>query len=344
MKTWKPALLLGTALIALTLHSHAQQSQSKRTLPRISDEELFPDKVLAKGKGFEVRQSELDDAFISYKASLAARGTQLPEDKRRQLESDLLDQLIFEKILTKRATAEDKTAAAEEAEKAYEQVQSKIPENVFEQRLRASGMDVVKFRERLQAEATRRVVLNRELKEEIKISDADIKEFYGENPTRFEIPDRVRASHILLSTTDSLTSRPVSESVRKEKEAKIKEIRERAVKGEDFAKLAKEFSDDPGSRDRGGEYTFARNEMVKPFENAAFSLEPGEVSDVVESQFGFHVIKLHEKLSPYKRSLDEAKEDIERLLTAREFDKRLPEFFKKLKKDEGVEVLVSPGA
>lgn len=336
-------MILGATLVALTLPAQ-QETQPKRTLPKISDEELFPDKVLAKGKGFEVKQTELDDAFISYKASLAARGSQLPEDRRGKVEADLLDQLIFEKILTKRATAEDKATAVKEADKAYEQVQSKIPEKAFELRLRASGMTVEKFRDRLNGEAIRRVVLNREMKDQIKITDADIKKFYDENAARFEVPDQVKASHILLSTTDPLTGRPVSESIRKEKEAKIKEIRERVVKGEDFAKLAKEYSEDPGSRDRGGEYTFPRGEMVKPFENAAFSMKPGEISEVVESQFGFHVIKLLEKLPAHKRALEESKNDIERLLSSREFEKRLPEFYQKLKKEEGVEVLVTPGA
>ena len=87
MKLWKPAVVLGAALIALTIP--AQEAQPNRTLPKISDEELFPDKVLAKGQGFEVKQSDLDNAFISYKASLAARGTSLPEDRRARVEADL---------------------------------------------------------------------------------------------------------------------------------------------------------------------------------------------------------------------------------------------------------------
>ncbi|MFN7139954.1 MAG: peptidylprolyl isomerase [Limisphaerales bacterium] len=344
MKLWKPAVVLGAALIALTIPAQESDSQPKRTLPKISDEELFPDKVLAKGKGFEVKQSELDNAFISLRATLAARGSSLPEDRRAKVEADLLDQLIFEKILLKRATAEDKNRAQKEAEQAYSEVQGRIPERVFQQRLRASGMTVEGFRERVLAEATRREVLNRTLKEQITISDADIQKFYEDNAERFEVPDQVRASHILLLTSDTLTGRPVSESVRKEKQEKIRGIRERAAKGEDFAQLAKEFSEDPGSRDRGGEYQFARGEMVRPFENAAFSMEPGQVSEVVESQYGFHVIKLHEKIPAHKRTVQQAKEDIKRVLTAREFDKRLPEYFEELKKEEGVQVLVNIGS
>lgn len=340
MKLWKPVVVLGAALIALTIP--AQDAEPRRTLPKISDEELFPDKVLARGKDFEVKQSELDSAFISFKASLAARGTPLPEDRRLKVEADLLDQLIFERILNKRATEEDKAKGREEADQAYEQMKSQIPEAIFEQRLRASGMTIEKFRERLLAESIRREVLNRMLRQKIEIPESEIKKYYDENSARFEIPDRVRASHILLSTIDTLTERPVSEAVRKEKEAKIREIRERVLNGEDFAKLAKEFSEDPGSRDRGGEYVFARGEMVKPFENAAFSLKPGEVSDIVESQYGFHVIKLLEHLPAHKRSLEDAMEDIKRLLTAREFEKQLPAFFEKLKKEEEVQVLYSP--
>ncbi len=338
MKIWKPVVIAVALFTALTLPSQ-QDAPKARTLPKISDEDLFPDKVLARGKGFEVKQSELENAFISYKASLAARGTALPESKREKAEIDLLDQLIFEKILVKRATDADKAVAQKESDKAFAEVETKIPQNVFVQRLRASGMDLASFRERLLSEALRRAVLDRELKAEIKIPDSEIKKFYEEFPVRFEIPEQARASHILISTIDKSTGRPVSDTLRGEKKKQIETIREKIKEGEDFAKVAKEVSEDPGSRERGGEYTFARGEMVKPFENAAFTLKPGELSDVVESQFGFHVIKLHEKLPAHKRPLSDATEDIRKLLTTREFDKQLPLFFEKLKKEAGVEIL-----
>jgi peptidyl-prolyl cis-trans isomerase NIMA-interacting 1 len=102
--------------------------------------------------------------------------------------------------------------------------------------------------------------------------------------------EEIRASHVLLGFTGSSRS----EATRTKDEARklAENVRRRALKGEDFQALARELSDDPTAKARGGDLgKFTRERMVKPFSDAAFTLKPGDVSDVVETQFGFHVIK-----------------------------------------------------
>src|SRR5262249_17743590 len=115
-------------------------------------------------------------------------------------------------------------------------------------------------------------------------------------------------------------------------------IRDSAKKGEDFAQLAKEFSEDPGSKDKGGEYTFGRNQMVPEFVAAAFSLTPGEVSDVVTCTYGYSDINEFDNMQ-YKKNLEEVKDQDKKILDKQEVEKQLPDFMKNLQKEGKVEIL-----
>ena len=134
-------------------------------------------------------------------------------------------------------------------------------------------------------------------------SRAEAEAFYAGNLDKFKKPELVKASHILVSVTADATPETVLES-----EKKAKSLFERVKKGEDFAALAKEFSDDPGSKERGGDLDFfAKDQMVPEFAEAAFSLKKNEVSQPVRSQFGYHVIKATDRKPEGTATLAEAK-------------------------------------
>ena len=142
--------------------------------------------------------------------------------------------------------------------------------------------------------------------EAVSASDDDIQRYYAAHEGDFASPEQVRARHILLKmapdTTDDLKA-----EVRK----KAAEILAKARAGEDFAALAKQYSEDPGSAQQGGDLgAFARGRMVQPFEDAAFALAPGQISEVVESPFGFHIIKVEGKEEARSRPLDEVRGEI----------------------------------
>ena len=140
-------------------------------------------------------------------------------------------------------------------------------------------------------------------KDEAMIAEA--KKFYDENSTYFEKPEQVRASHILIKSDAA-----AGEEEKAAAKAKAEEVLAKAKAGEDFAALAKEYSEDPGSKDNGGEYTFPRGQMVKAFEDTAFGMEVGATSDLVETQFGYHIIKLSEKMDAEKEPFEEAQTKI----------------------------------
>lgn len=334
MKKMRFMALLTFVALSTTLHAQTNTPAKATAKPATGD-------VLAKAKNFVVKESEVADAFIDYKANLAAtRGQTIPEDQRAMVESNLLDRIIVTKVLTGRATDADKAKAKESTEKLIANARKQFPtEEAFERQLQATGMSPDQFHSRAYEQTLCETVVERELKSKIKITDEEAKKFYDENPARFERPENVRAAHVLISTVDKDTQKPVPDNVKKEKEKLAKEIKARAEKGEDFAKLVKEYSDDPGSKDKGGEYTFARGEMVPEFEAAAFSLKTNQISDVVETRFGYHIIKLLQKIPAEKISFEKVLPDLKEGLVQQEAQKQVPDYFAKIKKEAGVEII-----
>jgi peptidyl-prolyl cis-trans isomerase C len=298
-----------------------------------------PTAVLAKAKGLEITRKRLDEAVVAFRAQSAGEGREIPKDRETEIESVLLDRIVTVQLLNNLANDAEKKAAEDRAEKMFAQIRSQAPTpSVFEAQLKAAGMTADHLKLRIREQSISEAVVEREVASKISIPGDAVKKFYEENPKYFEAPERVRASHVLIATLDA-SQQELAEDKKKEKHAVAEKVLARARKGDDFAALAKEFSEDPGSKDTGGEYTFPRGQMVKEFEEAAFSLKPGGVSDIVTTKFGYHIIKLSEKLPAGKEPLEKAQENIKKHLTQEELQKRLPEFYEKVKKDAGLEIL-----
>lgn len=314
------------------------------TLPLRAADPLFADPVIAKGKGVEVKRSQLEDAFIGYRANLAARGQSIAEDKRTVTEAQLLDRMIITQLLAVRATEADKTKARESGQKFIEGSRQNAPsEEFFLRQLKSLGMTLAQFTNRVVEQAMAEEVINREIKSKIVISDAQIKKYYDDNPVNQ--PELARASHILLTTKDLKTQLEMSDEFKKAQLEKAKKILARANKGEDFTKLAQEVSEDPGVKENKGEYKFARakddprNAMVPAFETAAFSMKTNQISDIVTTEFGYHIIKLHEIIPAKKVELAEVGPRIKEVLAQQELGKQMPDFFEKIKKEGEVKIL-----
>jgi peptidyl-prolyl cis-trans isomerase D len=141
------------------------------------------------------------------------------------------------------------------------------------------------------------------VRETVKISDAEIEAFYKQNLATYQMPEEVRASHILFKT-EGKTEADV--------EAKAAEVLKRAKAGEDFAALAKQYSEDDSNNSKGGDLNyFTRGAMVPEFENAAFSMKTGEISDLVKTSFGFHIIKKVDHKQPTTRPVSEVRGELE---------------------------------
>lgn len=331
-------------LLAATVHGQTTKPGSTNSATSKLDS-LLGDPIIAKGKGIEIKRSQLDAEMIQLQSMAAAQGRAIPPESLPMFQVQKLNDLIAFQLLLAKATDADKTKGKEVFAKALQRLKAnnKLTDAAFDEKLanqlRLQGLTRAEWDKQRLDQATVQVVLQRELK--IEITDVDTKKYYDENPTKFEQPEQVRASHILISTKDQVTNENLSEEQKKAKLKQIQDLRKRAVAGEDFAKLAKEFSEDPGSKDAGGEYTFGRGRMVPAFEAAAFSLNTNQISDVVTTDYGYHIIKLSEKMPAKVVSYAEVSDELKEALRAQELQKKLEDgkYLANLRKEANVELL-----
>ena len=331
MKRFMASALFGAALFASVSYAA---------------DDLVIGPVLAKGKGLEIRRSQLDDAFIAFRANLAARGQSIPEPRREGAEAQLLDRIIVTQLLVNKATDADRIAAKTNAVKFMDESRKAVEsEEAFARHLKSLGMSLAQFTNRVMEQAISEEVITREVKSKINVTEAEIKKFYETNNEAFLQPELARASHILFATKDLKTGMLLTAEQKLAKKGQAEKILARAKKGDDFTKLAEEFSEDPGVKENKGEYKLARAKddprraMVPEFEAAAFTLKPGSVSDIVTTEFGYHIIKLHEITPAKKVDLSEVRKSIEDYLRQRAVEREMPAFFAAVKKEAGVEIL-----
>jgi peptidyl-prolyl cis-trans isomerase C len=166
------------------------------------------------------------------------------------------------------------------------------------------------------------------LTKDVKVDEAKAKAFYDENNAFFEVPEQIRASHILIKTDDA-----TNDVLKAAARAKIEGILKQVKDGGDFAALAAANSDCPSKSNGGDLGLFGKGQMVPPFEEAAFALSTNEVSGVVETSFGYHIIKLTDRVPASKRAFDEVKEQIVSRLTSEEQGKIVSEYVEKISAD-----------
>lgn len=180
--------------------------------------------------------------------------------------------------------------------------------------------------------------LTKEVVDKIQASEEDMKLYYKVHGSEFKSPEMLRARHILAKAEKSAT-----EEIKKKAQEKIANILKRIKSGEDFAKLATELSEDPGTKAKGGDLGFfPRGKMVPEFEAIVFSMKQGEVSGVIGTEFGYHIVKLEEKkepaIEPYENVRDKIREKV-----LNEFKRvRVDEFMEKAMKDASVELNLDP--
>lgn len=302
---------------------------------------LFGDQIIAKGDGFTIKKSALDESIVTIRSSASARGNrEISKAAMERLEREVTQRLINIELLKRRATEADRAAGLQKAEERIaDLVERAGSEEAMERQMRAIALTVDRLRAKLIEESTAEVVLDRELG--IEISDEQVRAFYDENPEQFRQPEQVRGAHILLRTGDPRTGQTLSELDRADRLEKIEALLKRARGGIDFAKLAEENSEDLSSRDNGGEFTLRRGDTYPAFEAAAFSLAAGQISDVITTPVGYHIVKVYERIPESTLELDEEMSGrIKSVLKQQEVQEKMKPFTDALAREAHVEILV----
>lgn len=303
---------------------------------------LFADSVVVKGKGIEVKRNELDSEVVNTRAVLAAQRRQAPPD----LEQQALKSLVIKQLVLNRATDADRAEGKKDFEDriAKAKAENHWTDAEFDQRISRQlfgGQTRQQWEQENIDQLTVPTVLEREMG--IKVTDDDARKFYDDpaNIPLLEQPEKVNVSHILLTTSDLDTHQPLSEEKKAAKHKQMEDLLKRARAGEDFAKLADQYSEDPGVKENHGQYEFSRQDPFdEEFKTTAFSLtNKGQVSDIITSQFGYHIIKLNERTPAGKVDFDKVKEQIKDRLKGIAISKQLRTYMAKLEKDANLEIL-----
>jgi peptidyl-prolyl cis-trans isomerase C len=317
----------------------APVSTGTNSNPEAAITALFGNPVIARGKGFEIKRSELDEVMTGLKSAAAAHGQAIPPGQLTQIESQLLDRLVQIQLLMQKATDADRTNGAQKTGLQMTALLERAgSQEALNRQMKAVGMTMAELRAKVTQEDTAQAVLTRELN--VTVTDAEVKQFYDGHPADFEQPEMAHVRHILLMTMDPVARAPLSADQQQAKHKQIDDLLKRIQGGADFAALAKQYSEDPGSKDNGGELpAFSRGQMVPEFEAAAFSLTNNQVSAVVTTTYGYHVIKLIDKTPAKKVGYVTVVAKIKDFLTQQKIEKLAPAYLDKLKKEAGVEIL-----
>ena len=224
---------------------------------------------------------------------------------RQALQRAIVRELLFQEAVKRNVAADDARV-----EQAYNEARVRFKDDKdWAAVLAGQGLDAQSFRAELRAQHTIQVLLGQVAQQaSAQATDQDAMAFYESHPAVFDSGEVVRARHILVRVPEG-TAAAKREELRKKADALL--VRVRA--GKDFATLARQSSDDTGSAAKGGELRpFGRGQLAPAFEQAAFALKAGQVSAVVESPFGFHIIKLIEKIPPRKVPFAEVKEQLKK--------------------------------
>ena len=279
--------------------------------------------VVATVNGVEIPSEKVDRAIDMFMRQMGGNaGAQQLAAMLPRIRARVIDELIEQQILLSAADAEGVDLTEDELSEVLAQLAEELPEGVtVEEFLEETGlrMDEVKEQMRL------RKLLMGKAAEAGEPSEEEVRAFYDENQDAMKVEESVRASHILV-TVDKADD----EEAKAAKRAKIEALRERALAGEDFAELAKENSDCPSKANGGDLRTFGRGMMVPEFEEAAFTQEIGKVGDVVETQFGYHIILVTERQDAKTMEFDEVKDRIAQMLKAQKQQDAVMAYVEKL--------------
>ena len=293
----------------------------------------LPD-VVARVNGEDVKKSELDMAVKSLEDR--AR-TPVPAEQRDAVYRQVLDRIIGFHLLVQEAKARKVVAPPWEVDGQVDQIKKQFPsEDAFAQMLKSRGVTLEQLRADTAQTIAVNVMLKSELEPKVAVSEADGKTFYEQNKARFRQEDSVHASHILIRTPEQADA-----AAKTKAKAQADDLLAQLKKGADFADLAKKFSQDPGSAQNGGDLGFfGKGQMVPAFEQATFALKPGQTSGVVETPFGYHIIRVSETKAGRDLSYEEVKPQIEDFLKQQLRDQKSQEFVDQLKAKGKIQILL----
>jgi len=272
-------------------------------LPTLEPKE---NRVLISSRYFDITSGELAQSIVRSIGTDLTQFDQLSESQLRSALINISQNLVQRKLLLRAALKTDITVMDAEVDSLVKRYITQFGgDDKFNQELDRTGQDMSSFKQELKEGVLRQRYLDRIVRKKAVVTEDDLRKAYEQ----VQKGDKCSFRHILLLT------RGMSVSEKEKVLDKMKRISNQAKRGADFAALARRYSEDPGSKDSGGLYEdVARGDMMPEIEKVAFTLKNGEKSEIFESQYGYHLIKM-ENQQGNKLSFEEAREDLQKQLT-----------------------------
>ena len=296
------------------------------------------DLVVAKVSGESITEKQV----LSTIDQMARQKQMTPDqaqNKNTLLFQDAVDNLVIQVMLKGEVKQQNITVEKAKVDQQFQEISKRFSApGEFQKAMEKQGVTEAGLRKNIEENLGFQQVLEQAVKDTPAPSDAEIKKFYDEHPQPFAVSDQVHAAHILLRTQANSTPEQKAE-IKKKLEDIRADIESKKIT---FAEAAAKNSQDPSNAPKGGDLGFfGRGQMVKPFEDAAFSTKPGELSPVIETQFGYHLIQVIEFKPAHQRSLDEAKEQIKQYLMQNAKQAAAQKYLNDLKGKAKVEMFMS---
>ncbi|MBW1868566.1 MAG: peptidylprolyl isomerase [Deltaproteobacteria bacterium] len=317
--TWLSAIAVALALITAEWPaSAADKKQSSE------------DKVAAVN-GAVITRTDFDRA-VSFAKQRALQAGKPVDDA--QLNKGVLEQLIGTALLYQESKKEGIKVDQKAVDERLQQWKKQFPdEEAYKKAMRTANLSVPLMKEDITKGMTIEKFIVERFVDKTTVPEKEIKAYYESHLNLFKQPEQVKASHILIKVESK-----AKESEKEDALKKIRDIQKKQVKGDDFAKLAKEYSQGPSNAKGGDLGYFKRGQMVPAFEEVAFKLKPGEVSDIVKTRFGYHLIKVVDKKPESTVPYEEIKDRLGQYLKQEKVQKEIKQLVEKLRKDAKVEM------
>jgi len=290
--------------------------------------------LVARVNGADIPEAMVGEALELFLAQRPPGSPEPTAEERAALRGNVVEALISQELIVQKAKSEGIAAAPEEVTRRLQSLQAR-----YESRddllkgLDRAGLSEDRVKTMVERNLAINAFFEKHVRSQVTIGDAQVEGFFKAHPEQMNRPEAVRASHILILAEEGKATAEEKKAAR----ARAQGLLERARKGEDFAALARENSAD-GSASRGGDLGFfPRGQTTPGFERAAFALKPGQVSGVVETPFGYHIIKVTARQPAHTYQLGEVREALRRRLQSEEVEKRSKEYVDSLRQEAKIE-------
>jgi peptidyl-prolyl cis-trans isomerase C len=305
-------------------------------LPAMAQEKQSSEKNAALVNGVAISMEQYNKELNVQLARVSQQGKQVSDDQMAALKKNILDSLIEREVLYQQSQKVGIQVTDQKVDEQLAGIKKRFPnETEYKNALNKMNLSEDEVKLQIKRGLSIRALIDQQITNKVVITDEESKAYYDKNPQMFKQPEQIKASHILIKVDAK-----ADDAQKAEARKKIEAVQQKLKDGGDFAALAKEYSEGPSSAKGGDLGYFRRGQMVKPFEEAALALKPNEVSDIVETRFGYHLIIVYDNKPEQTLAYADVNDKIKQRMKQEKIEKEAVKYVDKLKKDATLEKFI----